>query len=124
MKALQILLTTVTFAALTACGNQAVPTNAMMPMAMRAQNSQSAQMSAPSKRVVFHVVPDSRQGVWHVKAQTATAPISSFRTKEQAIDAGRTIAKSHPLSQLIVHKANGQIETEYTYGKDPANSVG
>lgn len=124
MKALQLLLTTLTFAALTACGNQTVP-SAVSPMNLRARSAQPTQMAAQaSQRVVFHVVPDSRLGIWHVKQQNNANPVSTFRTKEQAIEAGRAIAKSHALSQLVVHKANGQIETEYTYGQDPANSNG
>lgn len=84
----------------------------------------SAIMQRQSARVVVRVVPDSAAGVWHVKVQGNAQPASSHRTKEQAIVAGRTLAKQAPLGQLVIYKANGQIETEYTYGNDPANSHG
>ncbi|PKL76222.1 MAG: hypothetical protein CVV27_11395 [Candidatus Melainabacteria bacterium HGW-Melainabacteria-1] len=75
-------------------------------------------------RVVYHVVPDSKFGGWLIKQQKQTQPISSHRTKAEAVAAGKALAKSHALGQLIIHLSNGRIETEFTYGKDPANSAG
>lgn len=117
MKAISILFASaLLLSTLSAC--QAGPRN--LPM-MAAPQMLQAQASS---RAVFHVVPDSKAGVWHVKAQRNPQAVSTHRTKDEAIVAGRALAKAQPLGQLIVHKANGQIETEYTYGKDPVNSVG
>ncbi|HEY9839196.1 MAG: DUF2188 domain-containing protein [Candidatus Sericytochromatia bacterium] len=79
---------------------------------------------AQSARVVYHVVHSNAAGVWEIKQQRNPQVLSTHRTKEEAVAAGRIIARAAGLGQLIVHKLNGQIETEYTYGKDPAGSVG
>jgi hypothetical protein len=93
------------------------------PMALPVAPNAFVQAQA-STRVIYHVVPDSKAGVWHIKLQRNPVPVATFATKAAAVDAGRVLGRSHTLGQLIVHKANGQIETEYTYGKDPVGSVG
>ena len=115
MKLFSALFSTaILFTSLSACqSNLRVMPNAAMPM-----------MQAQSTRVIFHVVPESKAGVWHVKLQRNPVAVSTHRTKEQAVIAGRILAKQAALGQLIIHKSNGQIETEYTYGTDPVNSVG
>lgn len=45
-------------------------------------------------------------------------------TKEKAIDYGRDLAKQEGQGQLVVHKADGTIEEEFTYGDDPRNIPG
>ena len=123
MKSLTLALTAlISVAALSAC--QAGP---RMPLAAAPQFMSRAQLQAQAAkngRVTFHVVPDSKFGGWLVKEQKVAQPISSHRTKDEAIAAGRSLAKSQALGQLVIHKANGQIETEYTYGQDPAQSQG
>lgn len=66
-------------------------------------------------RNIYHVVPDS--GNWQVKHNGQV--LSSHYYKESAIESGRRIAKANMPSQLVVHKADGTIEYEYTYGSDP-----
>lgn len=66
-------------------------------------------------RKVYRVVPAS--GDWQVKHQGAV--LSTHRTKDVAVEAGRRVAKANQPSQLVVHKSDGTIETEYTYGDDP-----
>lgn len=66
-------------------------------------------------RKVYHVVPNGTN--WQVKHNGSV--LSSHYLKSAAIDEGRRIAKANQPSQLVVHLANGQIETEYTYGDDP-----
>lgn len=112
-KIIALLSTALLIPGLSACQTQ--------PVAIVPQSMLRAQASA---RVVYHVVPESKAGVWHVKLQKNPQPLATFRTKEEAVDAGRAMAKAQALGQLIVYKANGQIETEYTYGKDPNTSLG
>lgn len=49
--------------------------------------------------------------------------VSMHGTKEQAVAAARARGQGHRaarrLAQVVVHLANGQIETEWTYGEDP-----
>ncbi len=66
-------------------------------------------------RKVYRVSPDSNQ--W--KVTHSGAVLSRHYTKAAAIEAGRTVALGNQPSQLVVHLANGQIETEWTYGDDP-----
>ncbi|MGE3724545.1 MAG: DUF2188 domain-containing protein [Candidatus Sericytochromatia bacterium] len=115
MKTLFTLFTTaLMLSSLSACQTR----TAVMPVAPVMLQAQA------STRVIYHVVPESKAKVWHIKLQRNPAPLATFTTKEAAVAAGRTLAKSQPLGQLIVHLANGRIETEYTYGNDPANSAG
>jgi len=47
-----------------------------------------------------------------------------FRNKERTIEVAKQEAKMYALSQLVIFKKNGQIQTEYTYGKDPRRTPG
>ncbi len=71
-------------------------------------------------RAVYRVVPNGTQ--WQVKKDGVV--LSTHNTKAAAIEAGRTFAKSNQPSQLVVHRADGTIETEYTYGDDPYPPAG
>lgn len=66
-------------------------------------------------RKVFHVVPNGTN--WQVKHNGGV--LTSHYTKEAAVEKGRAYAKANEPSQLVVHKADGTIEYEYTYGDDP-----
>jgi hypothetical protein len=66
-------------------------------------------------RSVIRVVPN--QGNWSVKQGNRT--ISNHRKKETAIEIGRKTAKKQLPAQLVIHKKNGEIQTEYTYSDDP-----
>lgn len=115
MKALTLIFSTLMIASVSACS---APRSVMpvMPNAML--------QAQASTRVIYHVVPDSKAGVWHVKQQGNAVPVATFKTKAETVAAGREIARAHTKSQLIVHLANGRIETEYTYGEDPRSSKG
>jgi hypothetical protein len=71
-----------------------------------------------SERKVYHVVPNGDQG-WRLKVEGAQRATSRHQTKEEAIQKGRALASKEPLGQVIIHKRDGTIEGEYTYGKDP-----
>ena len=70
------------------------------------------------KRKVYHVTPDS-EGGWDVEKEGGQRPSGHFDKKSDAIDRGKELAKSGPLGQIKIHKQDGTIQTEYTYGKDP-----
>ena len=70
------------------------------------------------KRKVYHVTHNPGGG-WDVKKEDGERPSGHFDTKDEAIDRGRELAKSGGLGQLKIHKQDGKIQTEYTYGKDP-----
>jgi len=75
-------------------------------------------------RTIYHVVYDSDEQHWEVKRQGAERASFVFETKEEAIEKARAVAKNNKPSQVIVHKKDGVIETEWTYGDDPASSPG
>lgn len=81
--------------------------------------------SPPKKRATrktFHVVPAEKG--WEVKKAGVKAPLETHSLKKDAIKAGKVLAKQEKKGQLIVHKRNGVIQTEYTYGDDPKKTKG
>lgn len=75
------------------------------------------------KRVTYHVVPSSDPKGWIVK-KSKTDDEDFYRTKKEAVAAGRAIARSFKKGQLIIHRKDGTIQTEYTYGDDPRKTRG
>jgi len=71
-----------------------------------------------ARRTKYHVT-QRRDGRWKVKAEGASRASAVTDTKAEATRRGRSLARSKPLGQVIIHKANGRIQTEHTYGKDP-----
>ncbi len=76
-----------------------------------------------SKRKVYHVTSSSGGG-WNVKKEGAKRSSGHFDKKTDAVDRGKKLAKSAPLGQLKIHKQDGRIQTEHTYGKDPRKYKG
>ncbi|MGY4893199.1 MAG: DUF2188 domain-containing protein [Candidatus Saccharimonadota bacterium] len=68
-----------------------------------------------SARKVFRVVPNGTN--WQVKYEGKV--LTNHYTKDAAIDKGRAYALANKPSQLVIHRADGTIETEWTYGDDP-----
>ncbi len=66
-------------------------------------------------RKVFRVVPNGSQ--WSVTHEGRT--LSNHLTKQVAVSSGQTVSKANQPSQLVVHKADGTFDYEYTYGDDP-----
>ncbi|MCR1981393.1 DUF2188 domain-containing protein [Cellulosimicrobium cellulans] len=63
--------------------------------------------------VVYRSVADK----WNVTHQQTT--LSTHFTKEAAVSAGVDVAKRNAPSQLFIHRKDGTIEDERTYGDDP-----
>ena len=76
-----------------------------------------------TKRTVVHVVPNKKQGGWDVEIQGQQGK-KHYETKDTAIDAGKSVAKQAPLGQIKIHKQDGTIQTEHTYGEDPKRFPG
>ena len=55
---------------------------------------------------------------WVTLAYTGKAS-GSHDTKAEAIARAKELAKKQALGQVIIHKQDGTIQTEHTYGKDP-----
>lgn len=68
-----------------------------------------------AQRKIYRVVPAASK--WQVKHEGIV--LSTHQVKQDAIDSGRRVAKANAPSQLFVHRADGTIEFEWTYGNDP-----
>lgn len=71
-------------------------------------------------RIVYRVAPNGTK--WTVKRDGVLQ--TSHDTKAEAVDTGSTAARreweifKRP-SQCVIHRADGTIEKEWTYGNDP-----
>ena len=70
-----------------------------------------------SERKVVHVVPDGDN--WAVRSEGAGRAASTHKTQDAAIDAATDIAQNARLGQVVIHRPNGTIREEHTYGQDP-----
>jgi len=90
------------------------------PISDRSQKEKEADLSEDKNedrtpaRITYHVVPD--QDGWHVKKRKAKKASSTHLKKEDALRAASDVAKSHPLSQVVVHKASGIIASDRKFG--------
>jgi hypothetical protein len=71
-----------------------------------------------TKRKTYHVVSNS-DGGWDVKKENGQRSSGHFDTKDDAVVRGKELAKSGNHGQIKIHKQDGKIQTEHTYGKDP-----
>ena len=71
-----------------------------------------------SNRYVLSVVPQNPPG-WAVKEKGAGSALFTSANKQNSVDWAVNRAKANQPSQVVIHKADGTIETEYTYGNDP-----
>lgn len=69
------------------------------------------------KRKTYHIT--HKEDHWQVKAEGNKHATRIFDTKQDAIPFGRYIASAQEKGQLIIHRKDGVIQTEYTYGVDP-----
>jgi hypothetical protein len=75
-------------------------------------------------RKVYHSVPTD--GGW--KVESGGRAISNHRTQaaaeRAAVRAGRKAYDPAGLGQAVLHKSNGRIREERTYGSDPRRTKG
>lgn len=63
-----------------------------------------------------HVVPNGDD--WAVKGAGNSKATKITSTKQEAINAARTIAKNQG-SELIIHGKDGKIQSKDSHGRDP-----
>lgn len=76
-----------------------------------------------SKRRVYHVLPSS-DGDWKVKENGSERAVKILERKTDALNLAKELAKNAGLGQVIIHKSDGSIQTEYTYGQDSEKTKG
>lgn len=69
-------------------------------------------------RKIYHVTK-GQDGEWKGKAVGAARASVSGDRKEDVVRRTAEIAKAQPLGQVVIHKENGVIQSERTYGDDP-----
>lgn len=75
-----------------------------------------------SKRTVYHVTKGED---WRITKAGADRASATAETKAEAIHRAVELAKNvGGLSQVKIHRQNGTIESERTYGKDPEKYPG
>jgi hypothetical protein len=77
-----------------------------------------------SNRTVYHVVPNADQSRWLITQENNDSFRQEFDTKDDAVEAAKQRARGEEPSQVKVHKLDGNMEYESTYGDDPARSPG
>lgn len=88
----------------------------MTAMEKQATVEKKAAKTKVPARLVYHVA--THEDGWKVERQGTDKPLSTHATKDLAIDAAREIAQATEPSQVVVHRMDGTIQTNYTY--DPA----
>jgi hypothetical protein len=68
----------------------------------------------PDGVATLHVEPDGEDG-WRIRDGGSDAPVKSFGTKREAVDAARTAAADAAPSQLIIHRADGSVSRKHRY---------
>lgn len=64
-----------------------------------------------------HVVPNPNDG-WDVKGEGNSKATKTTKTKQEAIDIAREIARNQG-SELIIHGKDGKIQSKDSHGNDP-----
>lgn len=70
------------------------------------------------QRKVYDVTK-GQDGEWKGTLRGAGRASVSAPTKTAALERTIDLAKQAPLSQVVIHKENGIIQSERTYGQDP-----
>jgi len=77
-----------------------------------------------SNRTVYHVVPNASADRWVVSIEGDDSFRKEFDRKDDAVlDAKRRASEQKP-AQVKVHKKDGNMEYESTYGDDPRKIPG
>lgn len=74
-----------------------------------------------TNREVYHVVPNASAERWVVSRENNEFR-QAFDRKEDAVEFAKDMAMKAPLGQVKVHRQDGNMEYENTYGEDPSRS--
>jgi poly(hydroxyalkanoate) granule-associated protein len=69
--------------------------------------------AAASERKVYHVA--THDDGWKIEVEGAKRATSTHATKDEAVDAARTLAQNNEPSQVVVHRMDGTIQNNYSY---------
>lgn len=75
-----------------------------------------APIRTTTDRKVFHVSPHDEG--WKLVLEGTEKPVSFHSTKDEAMTAAREAAKKAEPSQVVVHKMDGTVQSQFGYGED------
>jgi len=75
-----------------------------------------------NNRTVYHVAPDASSDKWLVTQEGSDSTCGVFRRKAEAALEAKLRARKQEPSQVKVHRSDGNMEYESTYGDDPAHA--
>jgi hypothetical protein len=90
------------------------PSPARVLQGVLASGDRDASMT--TNRRVYHVVPNTSGDKWLLSQENSDSNSEDFRTKAEAIEAAKQRARKQEPSQVKVHKSDGNMEYESTYG--------
>jgi hypothetical protein len=88
------------------------------------ETSRTVSQRERSERIAYHVTYDREKSHWRILEAGNPKPLSVHSTKKEAVDAGRMRAQENQPSQIFIHKQDGVIQEERTYGDDPTKTKG
>jgi poly(hydroxyalkanoate) granule-associated protein len=71
---------------------------------------------AAAAKKVFHISPHDEG--WKLMLEGKKDPVSVHSTKDEAMTAAREAAKKAEPSQVVVHKMDGTIQSQFGYGEE------
>ncbi len=72
----------------------------------------------PNKSGSYHVVPNRARDGWDVQRGGASRSSGHFKTKQDAVSAGRKMSRNQG-TEFYIHGRDGQIQRKDSHGNDP-----
>jgi hemerythrin superfamily protein len=82
----------------------------------------SARRRTTARGPVYHVTSDPKGG-WKATRSGSSRPLARSNSKQEVVRRARDSARRQK-GRLVIHKANGRIQEERTYGPDPRRRRG
>ena len=71
------------------------------------------------KSEVYHISFEEGLSAWKVEKEGFAGMITRTAIKDAAVRAAKSLARSAAHGRVIIHRKNGQIQEEISYGRDP-----
>ena len=71
-----------------------------------------------SKEQVYRVMYDRNLPSWMIQMEGRERPLTRTTAKAEAVELALKLARSAELGHVLVHREDGSVETEHTYGED------
>ena len=92
------------------------------PARRRAVSNRGPSSKGSQRRVVIDVQPDPKGG-WRAQKRGAERALMRASAKQEVVRRARDMARAQE-GRLVIHRQDGRIQEERTYGRDPSRSPG